>query len=154
MKSQSKMKTLSIRHFSRYKSLGAFGCHWNQSFDPICPKTLCSLSPTPLMLHVKFIKIGQMASRDIQVWKCGQRQMNGGPLLNYKLTLCAFGSGELIIIKNSSHPKYMTEADYMKRWCRTEVQMNTCENKYFYRFLTMNSTVSPGCLIYFWKFLS
>ena len=40
--------------------------------------------------------------------------MDGGPLLYYKLTLCAFGSGELIIIKNSSHPKYMTEADYMK----------------------------------------
>ena len=24
-----------------------FCCHGNQSFDPICPKTLCSLSPTP-----------------------------------------------------------------------------------------------------------
>ena len=24
------------------------------SFYPICPKTLCSLSPTPVMLHIKF----------------------------------------------------------------------------------------------------
>ena len=24
------------------------------SFDPICPKPLCSLSPTPVMLHIKF----------------------------------------------------------------------------------------------------
>ena len=28
-----------------------FGCHGNQSFDPICPKTLCRLSPTPMMLQ-------------------------------------------------------------------------------------------------------
>ena len=36
------------------KSMGDFCCHGNQSFDPICPKTLCSLSPTPEMLHIKF----------------------------------------------------------------------------------------------------
>ena len=42
------------RHrFSRYKSTGAFCCHGNQSYDPICPKTLCSLSPSPMMLHIK-----------------------------------------------------------------------------------------------------
>ena len=29
-----------------YKSMGAVCCHGNQSFDPICPKTLCSL-PSP-----------------------------------------------------------------------------------------------------------
>ena len=32
--------------FSYYKSMGAFCCHGNQTFDPIYPKTLCSLSPT------------------------------------------------------------------------------------------------------------
>ena len=43
------------RHrFPHYKSMGAFCCHGNQSFYPICPKTLCSLSPTPVMLHIKF----------------------------------------------------------------------------------------------------
>ena len=33
------------RHrFPHYKSMDACCCHGNQSFDPICPKTLCSLS--------------------------------------------------------------------------------------------------------------
>ena len=43
-------------HFPHYKSMGAFRCHENQSFNPICPKTLCSLSPTQMMLpiHIKF----------------------------------------------------------------------------------------------------
>ena len=39
--------------FPHYKSVGAFCCHGNQCFDPICPKTLCSLSPTLMMLHIK-----------------------------------------------------------------------------------------------------
>ena len=49
-------------HFPHYKSMGAFCCHGNQRFDPICPKTLCSLSPTPMMLHIKFDQDGQLAS--------------------------------------------------------------------------------------------
>ena len=34
-------------HFPYYKSMGAFCCHGNQSFDLICPKTLFSLFPYP-----------------------------------------------------------------------------------------------------------
>ena len=34
--------------------MGAFFCHGHQSFDPICLKSLCSLSPPPVMLHIKF----------------------------------------------------------------------------------------------------
>ena len=103
------------RHrFPHYKSMGAFCCHGNQSFDPICPKTLCSLSPTPVMLHIKFDQDWPNGFRDIQVWKCGRRtttdddgrrrtptdddgrrRTDDGPLLYYKLTLWAFGSGEL-----------------------------------------------------------
>ena len=49
-------------HFPHYKSMGAFCCHGHQSFDSICLKTLCSLSPPPVMLHIKLIKIGQLAS--------------------------------------------------------------------------------------------
>ena len=30
--------------FSHYRSMGTFCCHGYQSFDPICRKTLCSLS--------------------------------------------------------------------------------------------------------------
>ena len=63
------------RHcFPHYKSMGAFCCHGNQSFDPICPKTLCSLSPTPVMLHIKFDQDWPTGFRDIQVWKCGRRR--------------------------------------------------------------------------------
>ena len=63
------------RHrFSHYKSMGAFCCHGNQSFDLICPKTLCSLSPTPVMLHIKFDLGWPAGFRDIQVWKCGRRR--------------------------------------------------------------------------------
>ena len=49
---------------------GAFCCHGNQSFDPICPKTLCSLSPIPMMLHKKFDQDWPTGFRDIQVQKC------------------------------------------------------------------------------------
>ena len=50
-------KTIEKRwrhNFPHYKSMGAFCCHGNQSFDPICPKILCSLSPTPVKRHIKF----------------------------------------------------------------------------------------------------
>ena len=82
--------------FPQYKSMGVFCCHGNQSFDPICPKILCSLSPTPVMLHIKFGQVWPTGFRDIQVWKCGQ-WTDDKPLVYYKLTLWAFGSGELII---------------------------------------------------------
>ena len=55
--------------FSHYKSMGAFCCHGNQSFDPICLKTLRSLSPTPMMLHIKFDQDWPTGFRDIQVQK-------------------------------------------------------------------------------------
>ena len=93
------------RHrFPHYKPMVAFCCHGNQSFDPICPKTLCSLSPTPVMLLIKFDQDWPNGFRDIQVWKCGRQRMrdtNGRQqtddrsLVYYKLTLWAFGSGVL-----------------------------------------------------------
>ena len=67
------------------------------SFDPICLKTLCSLSPPIVMLHIKFDQDWPTVFRDIQVWKCWQRRTDDGPLVYYKLTLWAFGSGELNI---------------------------------------------------------
>ena len=83
------------RHrFPHYKTMGAFCCHGNQTFDPICPKTLYSLSPTPVTLHINFEQDLPTGFRDIQVWKCG-RQTDDGPLVYYKITLWAFGSGEL-----------------------------------------------------------
>ena len=35
-----------------------------------CPKTLCSLSPTHMMLHIKFDQDWPTGFRDIQVQKC------------------------------------------------------------------------------------
>ena len=57
-------------HFPHYKSMGAFCCHGHQCFDPICLKTLCSLSPPPVMLHIKFDQDWPTDLRDIQVRKC------------------------------------------------------------------------------------
>ena len=57
----SEVKVLARRHrfpHYMYKSMGAFCCHRNHSFDRICPKCLCSLSPIPVMLQIKLaIKI-------------------------------------------------------------------------------------------------
>ena len=96
---ESKTTEKRQRHlFPNYKSMRAFCYHGNQSFDPICPETLCSLSPTPVMLHIKSDQVWPTGFRDIQVWKCGQRTTDGRrPLVYYKRTLWAFGSGELKI---------------------------------------------------------
>ena len=80
--------------FSPLRVNGGFLLPW--SFDPIFPKTLCSLSPTPVMLHINFDQDWPTGFKDIQVWKCGLRT-DDGPLVYYKLTLWAFGSGELKI---------------------------------------------------------
>ena len=56
------------RHrFPYYKSMGVFCCHRNQSFKPICPKTLFNPSPTLMMLHIKFDQHWSTGLRDIQV---------------------------------------------------------------------------------------
>ena len=57
-------------HFPHDKSMGAFCCHGHQSFDPICLKLLCSISPPPVMLHIKFDQDWPTGLRDIQVRKC------------------------------------------------------------------------------------
>ena len=40
--------------FPYYNPKGVICCHGNQSSDPVWPKTLCSLNPTPMMLQMKF----------------------------------------------------------------------------------------------------
>ena len=61
-------------HFPYYKSMGAFCCHGNQSFHPICPKTLSSLSLTPMMLHIIYDQDWPTGFRDIQVQMWNFRQ--------------------------------------------------------------------------------
>ena len=76
------------RHrFPYYKSMGAFCCHGNQKFDPIYPKPLCSLSPTPVMLHIKFDQDWPTGFRDIQVWKCGRRRTDDGRTTDHWYTI-------------------------------------------------------------------
>ena len=54
-KIRSKMKALECsQHFPHYNPMGAVRCHGHQNSDPIWPKTLCSLSPTPMMVQIKF----------------------------------------------------------------------------------------------------
>ena len=53
--------------FPHYNPMGAICCHGNQSSDPIRPKTLCSQSPTPMMLQMKFDNNRLAGLRDIHV---------------------------------------------------------------------------------------
>ena len=54
-KIRSKMKALECsQHFPHYNPMGAIRCHGHQSSDLIWPKTYCSLSPTPMMVQIKF----------------------------------------------------------------------------------------------------
>ena len=56
------------RHrFLHCNPMGAFCCHGNQSSNPICPKTLCSQSPIPMMLQIKFGCARPIGLRDIHV---------------------------------------------------------------------------------------
>ena len=58
-----KMKELEwSQGFPHYNPMGAICCHGNQSSDPIRPGTLCSQSPTPMMLQMKLMTIGQLVS--------------------------------------------------------------------------------------------
>ena len=68
--SSNNLQDIRRHHFPHYKSMGAFCCHGHQNFDPICLKTLCSLSPPTVMLQIKFDQDWPTGFRDIQVRKC------------------------------------------------------------------------------------
>ena len=55
--------------------MGDIGCHGNMDFDPIYAKTLCSLSPTPVMMHINFDQDWPVCFRDIQVRKWTRSNM-------------------------------------------------------------------------------
>ena len=56
--------------FPPFKSVGVFCCHGHQCFALNCLKTLCSLSTSPVMLHIKCDQDWPNGLRDIQVRKC------------------------------------------------------------------------------------
>ena len=67
-KNKSKMQELEwSQDFPHYNPMGAICCHGNQSSDPILLKTLCSQSPTPMMLLMKFDYDWLAGFRDIHV---------------------------------------------------------------------------------------
>ena len=93
--------------------MGAFCCHGNQRFDPICPKTLCSLSPTQWCYTYNLIKFGPLASEIFKFESVDdgrRRRTDDGPLVYYKLTLWAFGSGEL-----TRQQQYVVFSHFLKR---------------------------------------
>ena len=67
-KNNPKMKELEwSQRFPHYNPMGAICFHGNQSSDPIRPKTLCSQSPNPMMLQMKFDYDRPAGLRDIHV---------------------------------------------------------------------------------------
>ena len=88
--------------FPHYNPMVAICCHGSQSSDPIWPKTLYKLSPTPMMLQMKFDYNRPAGLGDIYVWKCERMhgQTHGRRIESHPISSSqAFGSGEL---KNTS----------------------------------------------------
>ena len=96
--------------------------HGHHSFDPICLKTLCSLSPPPVMLHIKFYQDWPTGLRDIPVRKCKIFVIQGqvtpkwvvwsGPRSNSSEFLClSWLPGTLMMI-----PSKMNELAWRQRF--------------------------------------
>ena len=124
--------------------MGAFCCHVHQSFDPICLKTLCSLSPPPVMLHIKFDQDWPTDLRDIQVRKCkifviqGQvtpkRVVWSGPKSNSSKLLClSWLQATLMMIRSK-----MNELAWRQHFPITCISLW----KFFRRSRVANSVVS------------
>ena len=73
------------RCFLHNNPMEAICCHGNHSSHSICPKTLCSLSPNPMLLQTKFDCNCPGGLRDINVCKCGHTDTARVP--SYKLTM-------------------------------------------------------------------
>ena len=126
------------RHrFPHYKSMGAFCCHRNQSFDPIYPKTLCSLSPIPVMLHIKFDQdwpTGHIQVSSEKLWQNhrmteGQGKSSIAPTFSKRAIMTWVQNVEKvtkinlrILAKLHVHPQTMTKKNpvtFQKDWHKT-----------------------------------
>ena len=87
---RSKTFEKTWRRFSHYNSMGANCCHGYQSSELICTKTPHSLSPTPMMLQIKFDCDWPAGFWDIHVWKwlttTTTTTTDAGAWVYYKLT--------------------------------------------------------------------
>ena len=108
-----KMKLLEWwQDFSHLKSMGAMCCHGSSSSTPISLKTLCSLSPYLMMLHVKLDQDWPTGCRDILSWKCGRRTTTdpGSCHTNSSLRL-RWANSRKIMKRISSMNVFFTEAE-------------------------------------------
>ena len=65
-----------------------------------------NLSPTPVMLQIKFDCNRPAGLGDIHVWKCGRTDARTPARVpSYKLTLWAFGSGQLKIYNSNEEDR-------------------------------------------------
>ena len=155
-KIRSTMKALSSwHHFPHYKSMGIFGCHGNQSFDPSCRETLRCSSPISIMLHIQFEQDWQTGLRDIQVWMCGRRwrwrQLTDDDrwttescytINSPSVQVSSFGTA----LANFSKPFWFTEFDFcnvhcVRWWAKANVWV-TFDLCYSYMFVFMYSLIS------------
>ena len=151
---RSKTTEKRWRHrFPHYKSMGAFCCHGNQSFEPVCSKTLCSLSPTPVMLHIKFDQDWPTGFRDIQVWT----STDDGSLVYYKLNLWAFLSGELTVVSQKG-PELSLEGNLEEKvslkWLTSPCFELRVKFKYIEHIVESKITLAPNLSLIVAKLLS
>ena len=87
------------RHrFPHYKLIGGFLLPWKPEFSSNLSQNVMQPFPPPQWCYTSnLIKIGQLASEIYKFERVvnGRRRTDDGPLVYYKLTLWAFGSGEL-----------------------------------------------------------
>ena len=121
-------------HFPHFKSMGAFCCHGHQSFDPICLKTLCSLSPPQVMLHIRFDQDWPTGFRDIQIRKCKIFVIQGqvtpkwvvwsSPKSNSSKLLClSWLPATLMMIRSTSSQKG-NDRSPESRWAKVNLPQN------------------------------
>ena len=75
----------SFKCVPHYNPMGAIRRHGNQNSNPIWPKTYCNLSPTPMIVQIKFGFDWPRGSEKM-FEHCGRRT-DAGPWVYYKLTL-------------------------------------------------------------------
>ena len=102
-KIRSKMKVLECsQDFPHYNPMGAVGCHGNQSSNTIWPKTKAAFPPPQWC----FVKIWLRSAHWLWRYSCLKvwtdthtdwltDRQTSARLVYYKLTLWAFGTGEL-----------------------------------------------------------
>ena len=106
MKIRSKTKSLSCgQYFLHYKYMGAFRCRRNQSFDPICPKSLMLPFLYPHAATYMYNTWSRLANwpqrySSLKVWTTTTDDDDDGRTADHWFTitlfnLWAFGSGKL-----------------------------------------------------------